>query len=995
VPPAATRALAATAFGLAATSRARLGAGRLGRLAPLGLAPARLRALGLAAAHVRSPQDVAHLETIVDGHQTAVALTMLHPNVATVDPMAAATTKALLGQTAPVGTLGGYLTQMQRSGKDFARLVPATDQGGKPAQITVGDTTTTFSTIELNREDAGFVQAARSSLTGGITAVRDDSRLGAVIDQPLDEVPPPQTAGLTWVQSQGVAPQPQPYAAPGLQAAAGGLEIKVKHPGFLFGTKTKVTGPYQDGKVPIKVYNNFVRWVSVYVQYLGTGGENLSANPSASYPDSKHARALGLMPQVATVLGIPLWDTNDMSFTLEFPQGAHAARLLLCGLGSDIHGGGWRQYFPAGAYPDHIAPTDAVLVASIITGVLTIALTVFALAADVNVGGAWKIIRNDVQGDLPEELFAALVKGTLALTASEAVALSIASGGATYAYLAANGHSNLDNLWTILLSLGSLIPKLLFSPQTLKGLLDIGIKLLAYIGAQKVLNVVPVIGEVLAIVALVGDIATLAEVCAETIVSPWVIENEVTLQYKAQLSISRDPRGGTFPVTARSWRLEALVDGASSLAPLTGTINEDGKTRSDPIVLADVLAPFGGKQIKWCIVLKDAQGNQVATGASPSLRNDDPANPPTQVSFAITQLPAAIDARTRFVRAATTAYSAAAGGYTWSDKVEVGATVASKGIQEVTGVAVSTLAAVVGAVWKQGDRYYLRGTPLAQNGPTIDLRPSPREGYARRPFLLFDPFVGAADQGNHVLVEPDETTPGYHVRKVSLDPRTGALSWDPAVSHGLFTLPVSAAALHPSGHVVAIHTDSGRLGRLLPPPEATARPQLAAYTAGHGTQPGLLQSPVAVTVTVSGIVLVLEAAAVQVSAFDLLGNPVRHFGAGATEFRMALAGGGTYLDLAVDGAGQLYVLAYNGTGEAPSDYRVDVYTAEGAPLATNSPGVNLPRLAVDYWRSLYGANYSPLRELGTETAHMDSALGVLEPSISRFDPTLAAALQGT
>jgi hypothetical protein len=50
-----------------------------------------------------------------------------------------------------------------------------------------------------------------------------------------------------------------------------------------------------------------------------------------------------------------------------------------------------------------------------------------------------------------------------------------------------------------------------------------------------------------------------------------------------------------------------------------------------------------------------------------------------------------------------------------------------------------------------------------------------------------------------MLVEPDETTDAYHVRNVSLDPATGALSWDPNVSHGTFPLPVSAAALHSTG----------------------------------------------------------------------------------------------------------------------------------------------------------------------------------------------------
>jgi hypothetical protein len=52
----------------------------------------------------------------------------------------------------------------------------------------------------------------------------------------------------------------------------------VKNPGLLYGTQTKAGG-YSGGKVPVTVYNNFVRWVCVYVQYLGAGGVNLSANP--------------------------------------------------------------------------------------------------------------------------------------------------------------------------------------------------------------------------------------------------------------------------------------------------------------------------------------------------------------------------------------------------------------------------------------------------------------------------------------------------------------------------------------------------------------------------------------------------------------------------------------------------------------------------------------------------------------------------------------------
>jgi hypothetical protein len=49
--------------------------------------------------------------------------------------------------------------------------------------------------------------------------------------------------------------------------------------------------------------------------------------------------------------------------------------------------------------------------------------------------------------------------------------------------------------------------------------------------------------------------------------------------------------------------------------------------------------------------------------------------------------------------------------------------------------------------------------------------------------------------------------------------------------------------------------------------------------------------------------------------------------------------------------------------------------------------VNVPHLAVDYCRSIYGANYAPLTGLGTATPRIDPALGVPESSLSRFDPT--------
>jgi hypothetical protein len=570
------------------------------------------------------------------------------------------------------------------------------------------------------------------------------------------------------------------------------------------------------------------------------------------------------------------------------------------------------------------------------------------------------------------------------LTAPEAFARSVLYGGVTYRAVEERGFS-VENLWQPIAGIATTIPKLLFSPKVTSSFWkDLG----KYIGLELetsgFVKAVPIIGQVYSVVSAFADTSTLGQCAAETVFCPWVIGNEVALTYPATVTIARDPRSSTFPATARSWRLEALVDGTVGLAPITGEINPGGRLRSDPLVL-QVTAPFGGKTIQWSAVFLDEDGLQVGTGDSEQYPNSDSNAPASAVSFAIEQLAVTIDERTVFKRAATTTYSPDAKGYTWSSRVKATGTAESPDAQRVAGSAVATLAGVAGLVWKEKDRYYVRGVPLAQNGETIRLGTASHQGWARRPFLLLDSFVDAQDDGNHVLLEPDENTSGYDVRKVTLDPDTGAITWEANVSLGNFILPVSAAALHSSGQVVAINTDTGRLAVL--DPVRTSRPPQAFYAAGPGDQPGLLNSPVALAITNPGVVLVLEAGGSQISAFDLNLNPVRYFGKDHNQFAVDLDADGTYLDLAVDGASQIYALSFKHSGQDPDDYRIDVYTPDGTPLATHSPGTNIPHLAIDYWRSISAANYDPLTTLGTTQPRIDPKLGITEPSLSRFDPT--------
>ena len=148
-----------------------------------------------------------------------------------------------------------------------------------------------------------------------------------------------------------------------------------------------------------------------------------------------------------------------------------------------------------------------------------------------------------------------------------------------------------------------------------------------------------------------------------------------------------------------------------------------------------------------------------------------------------------------------------------------------------------------------------------------------------------------------------------------------------------------------------------------------------------------MQSPTAVALTNPGTLIVLETGATQLAAFDLHGNPVPYFGTSAKPtYTAPLLTGRVYLDVSVDGSGQIYLLSYAGQGTQPANYYTDVYTPAGVLMTGNSLGTNAPHQIVDYWRSIYTANYTPVLNTATGQPHIDPALGVPEPSLSRLDP---------
>jgi hypothetical protein len=234
----------------------------------LGGSRRRLAGLGLKRTDIRSARDVARLSTIIDQYTTAAGLVGVHPSIANLT-LAAATNDTLLA-TPAITALSSAIALLQGNGEAIADFPAVTNDDGSASQISipivqngkvVGHKTTGFTTFRLNpQNDPTFAGAVQAGLVGGIRAVRNNAALGAVINQPLEQTPAAMTQ--TWVQPQGVLPQAQPVSA----KQDSTFHPTIKNPGSLFGTQTVVNGGFTVDQVPLTLYNNWVRWVWVYVQ---------------------------------------------------------------------------------------------------------------------------------------------------------------------------------------------------------------------------------------------------------------------------------------------------------------------------------------------------------------------------------------------------------------------------------------------------------------------------------------------------------------------------------------------------------------------------------------------------------------------------------------------------------------------------------------------------------------------------------------------------------
>jgi hypothetical protein len=252
-------------------------------------------------------------------------------------------------------------------------------------------------------------------------------------------------------------------------------------------------------------------------------------------------------------------------------------------------------------------------------------------------------------------------------------------------------------------------------------------------------------------------------------------------------------------------------------------------------------------------------------------------------------------------------------------------------------------------------------------------------------------FAKGVNMGYHLLTDKTRNiyldTATNLVRQVSLDP-PGFSGPNDKLSYGVLNLDSVRCLLHPAGHIVSISGGWSKIEAFKladqPMSDADAQRLFTARTyAGEGKRPGLMNTPVAAAIAPDGAILVLEHINNRIQAFDLGGNPVKHFPGQTSAYFLELTetADNTYLDLAVEFTGYLYVLSL----DSNNNHQLDIYhpSQTGTKPICTTLNVNAARIAVDFWRSLYSMNYEVL------TVPPSGVIpNFTEPSVSMWIPSL-------
>ncbi|MBO9202155.1 MULTISPECIES: hypothetical protein [Niastella] len=784
-------------------------------------------------------------------------------------------------------------------------------------------------------------------------------------------------------------------------------------------------------QVQITMNNYYVRWLGAYIQFVDADGNAIST-PTWQPDDGgivadianilnlnyDNMRFIGWINPINTVYAIPIAaDPGTLTVSITFPENAVSANLFGCGLGT-----GNNQY------------PKTPIVGGVFTGLANLGIPTFLLG--------FGVAANSCKG-----LYDAMGNPTFI---KAVVAIGALYFGGDFIY---NGAVNKKMDWHAFSSL----TQILFNQACTKALVWCE----EQIAEGEIEDEIPFAGWIMLAINIAATIAQLAETIIEVATSPWMITNSISTTITSTLTIYPDPRHGAFP---------ALTPGAKQASYVTKMIYQQQNRPSitttsvitdpnayPPTLPAQFTNTLGG-QVKFEVDFYI--DNWLAGKATTSWLENNEDNTANIVLY-LFQQPIPLTNKSIYAHTAILGYQNNA--YTWIPQTTPpNATIANtdtsqsgNALSDWTGLAISQRSGMIGLAWKAagmgitdcstgagGQLYAFQNIDIP--GTAMNSVKFPSCGFTSPSELVYDvyPPKFLMENGQFVVVNgnpvPDPTDVslgnyyvdprkadndqdvdgGYHLRQVTLDASTPFNMSPDQNSFGRFPYYPDSIAMHPSGNVVGVNRKYCKM-MITPlaggtgladnniPLAVTFAGQALNYNNSNG-RPGLLFTPVAVTCSYDGTILVLEQLSSQgfniarLQAFDLNGNPVNCFqdGSGDASPFLLVPSNVTYLDVAAVGDNYttyLYVLFYANDGSHVSDYSMAIYQyGQGAPagnLLVTTPNIPAARLNVDMWHTLYTLNYAMTQDgkgnnAGPAGGTGTGPAGVTVPSVSEWLPPL-------
>ncbi len=770
--------------------------------------------------------------------------------------------------------------------------------------------------------------------------------------------------GTNWHPTQGLTVSQSTATGLGRGAGAAMFSVTAAHPagtsahGVTF-NDISVTNQ-ANRTVELKFRNAYVRYLSTYVQFANAGGDLPVQNPTSS--DTDRAKFLAWINSNYTVLGIPLIgdDIPQSSVRFDVPAEASIAKVYFGSLGL-----GGEAFCPEA------------LDGAILTLIFNIGIPTILLVAGVAITGS---LLKSLQQQFGVGIIQ-LLRASLPLILGATVP-DIANG--------IFGTANSSNATGVLTSLANALLTAFFATGEGAALL---VQLAAITISENAADFIPILGTAFRIVAVLADVATIAESVGEVLASPALFINHLCLTMTTTVTINHDPEDFQFPATARNFEVTLTYDSASKVAhKQTGAI-EPG--RVDPIVVVFDNVPSGGMVTvdvyltteTNCIVGRstDAQGNPGPFGPVPGTQ--------AAIELTIKELLIPLTQTTQYVHDLKLEYQN--GQHIWVETTAPTATIASlmqgqdNALNDLTGITISQRTGMAGYAYQAGGQgvsycdqvntgimHVVQNVFLAQD-PDRGLKQLPC-GFQQTAGIVYDKLGPVSGMGRNFFVQP--TTSGFFLQSVTLDDSTpfnvnNPLTW------GIFSQALDSLAVVPTGYVIGVNRQNHKMEIVELPAQAedpSTAPQAVPFSVskmGKGTRSGLLNAPVAVAV-INAAILILEDGNQRVQAVDVSGNPVPLFQNGSTNIVDLEQGPGiVYLDIGVEGMGYFYVLSFVNDGMSAADYRLDVYDPQGNFL-TRTTKVAAARMAVDTFRNVYTLNYETVANAPR-----------IEPSLSQWNPS--------